>query len=128
MPNFCHECGNQISPKAKFCGSCGEPIEAAGESNSLMGSRSVPVRPREIEIVQQAPPPQVVIEQPVRYYEPVVGTTHHSQDFRDKTGFFDTFQQSLGSNFGGCIGQFVGCLAVLFIIFVGLSFLGALAN
>lgn len=125
MPNFCHECGGQVPEQAKFCGNCGESIEgsATSEPRSNSGSQS-------IEIVHQprSSPAPMLIEQPIRYYESVSGSTHHSQDFRDKTGFFDTFQQSLGSNFGGCIGQFMGCLGVLALILVGLAFIGAFAN
>lgn len=122
MPNYCHECGGQVLEQAKFCGNCGKSIEVSDAPDSGSNPRA-----QSIEIIPHTRPSPMVIEQPVRYYEPVSGGTHHSQEFRDKTGFFDTFQQSLGSNFGGCLGQFMGCLVVLVLIFVVLAFLGGLA-
>lgn len=123
MPNYCHECGGQVPEQAKFCGNCGKSIETSDNSDFKSESRS-----QSVEVIPQPRPSPIIIEQPIRYYEPVSGGTHHSQEFRDKTGFFDTFQQSFGSNIGGCLGQFIGCLGVLALIFVGLAFLGALAG
>lgn len=119
MPSFCHECGGELGENAKFCGSCGTPSKNKPDSTTQVKAEIL--LPEVIEPRTAQP-----TRRPVSYYEPTFVHSSHTQEFRDRTGFGDTFFQAFGSGVGGCVGQFVGCLAVGGIILFGLMFLGSL--
>lgn len=121
MPSFCHECGGELGESAKFCGSCGTPSKNKSDGTTQAKAEILPP-----EVIEPRSPQR--IQRPVSYYEPTFVHSSHSQEFRDRTGFADTFLQSFGSGAGGCVGQFFGCLAVGAIILFGLIFLGSLIS
>lgn len=121
MPSFCHECGGVLGERAKFCGTCGTPSKnGSGGQNQPEAEILLP------EVIEPRAPQR--IQRPVSYYEPTIIHSSHTQDFRDRTGFADTFMQSFGAGAGGCVGQFFGCLATGAIILLGLMFLGSLIS
>lgn len=121
MQSFCHECGGELGEKAKFCGSCGTRSKNNSEGHNEPIAEILPP-----DVIEPRAPHR--IQRPVSYYEPTIIHSSHTQDFRDRTGFVDTFMQSFGSGAGGCVGQFFGCLATGAIILFGLMFLGSLIS
>lgn len=110
MSKFCYSCGSSISEEAKFCGNCGEPLrQGVAESTALeVKGPSQTAKPK---------PTQLPIQEPVQIHPTQTEQyIYHQQEYRDKTGFFNSFINSAGSEVGGCLGEFVGCLMVLALI------------
>jgi len=115
MPKFCHQCGEGLGERKRFCGNCGEPVKYQDQNQIGKGL-----------VVQRAeiiPPSPTIIERPNRLYDVSGGTIHHNQEFRDKTGGVDTFFQSFGSSLGSCFGQTAGCIVIPILILFGLLYL-----
>ena len=66
MP-YCENCGSQVSPNAKFCGSCGAPRNHEAPAKPVVESKAT----KNFDAVKPAQPPQAPSQRPrLNYYSP----------------------------------------------------------